>query len=59
MKVIGAASAAMIIITTVLNGCLAVKLFRCIGSAKKILSKVNKAAELYIADNTESDKKSD
>ncbi len=59
IRAIGAISAAMIIITSVFNGCLAVKLFRCIDSAQKALSKVDKAADLYIADNTKSNKKTD
>ncbi len=59
IRAISAISAVMIVITTVLNSCLAVKLFRCIDSAQKALSKVDKAAELYIADNTKANKNSD
>ena len=59
IRAISVISAVMIVITTVLNSCLVVKLFRCIDSAQKALSKVDKAAELYIADNTKSNKNSD
>jgi hypothetical protein len=48
IKAVGIVSGVIIVLTSVLNGCLMVKLFRCIDSAQKALSKVDKAAELYI-----------
>jgi hypothetical protein len=51
IKAVGIVSGVIIVLTSVLNGCLMVKLFRCIDSAQKALSKVDKAAELYIEEN--------
>jgi high-affinity nickel permease len=52
IKIAGAVSAFILLVTSIINGCLLVKLYRCLTSAQRAISKVNKAAEIYIESST-------
>lgn len=52
IKMAGIASAVILFVTSIMNACLLVKLFRCLTCAQEAISKIDKAANIYIENST-------